>query len=449
MLDTRESAPISLPVNSRWRGRTAALLSPVREAEPAEAPSLPIRQPTRSRWSAIPGSVGGRVSFQGPLPGLLFAATLSGLCGAFLHPNGYAFLAALLAVLILGVACPLVATCRLKAYLEFEHARIREDEPAHALLRITNRGFWPAFGLVVGGRGFPVGVGLPGSSARPRGRQEVRGNLGRLPRGKYPLAPLSLVSAFPLALVEAGPAIEVPAALLVWPRTFPVGEMPEPDCPLQREGNFESRRVGTGGDLAGLRPYRQGDSLRQIHWRQTARHDRLIVCERHATRVPRIQVLLDTDPRSHVGAGGDGTLEWAIRAAASLGETWANQGAEVLACFGDRVLPGAGGQRQVRDLLDLAARVPAAGCSLQDTWRAAERCRDGSPRVLVCTDRSLEHHQAFPAEPDLWLVVLHCAGFSSEAQSATVRRARVLHVADAASMPMALHRGWLQSAGGR
>ena len=44
---------------------------------------------------------------------------------------------------------------------------------------------------------------------------------------------------------------------------------------------------------------------------------------------PRIQIVLDTHPASHLGSGPDSSREWAIRVAASFAEGWINQGAEV------------------------------------------------------------------------------------------------------------------------
>jgi uncharacterized protein (DUF58 family) len=103
----------------------------------------------------------------------------------------------------------------------------------------------------------------------------------------------------------------------------------------------------------GVRDFRRGDSLRRIHWAQTARHERLIVTERQALRLPTVQVILLLD-----GAlpGPEQEREWAIRAAMSLIEGWSRCGAQL------DILVQDGGSRRLTgglsSLRDALARLP-------------------------------------------------------------------------------------------
>jgi hypothetical protein len=179
--------------------------------------------------------------------------------------------------------------------------------------------------------------------------------------------------------------------VLVWPRTFAPGAVPRVAGDRSFEGSVFRNKAGTTGDLLGVRPYRQGDSPRRIHWRQTARHDRLVVCELQSPAHPLAQVVVDTDPEAHAGDGPQGSREWAIRVAASLIEGWLDQGAQVGAVVDGRTFPAQGGAAQVRLLLDALARIPPrGGSSLCDLREIAEWNRfQGALRVIVTTDRGL------------------------------------------------------------
>ena len=148
-------------------------------------------------------------------------------------------------------------------------------------------------------------------------------------RGEYPLRSPVVTSGFPFGLWLARRELSVAGTLLVWPRTFPVGPVPESVRGHSSDGLALRDKPGTWGDLLGVRPYRRGDSLRRIHWPQTARHGQLVVCEVQSSAVSRVQIVLDTHPSSHTGSAPDGSREWAIRVAASFVEGWIRQGVEV------------------------------------------------------------------------------------------------------------------------
>jgi uncharacterized protein (DUF58 family) len=383
---------------------------------------------------------------------LVFAAVLATVCGYFVHANGYTLAVAVVAILIAGLVIPRAAALRLRGSLRFERNRIREGECTSGTVRVSNGAPWPVVGIGIAGEGFGENCrGLHLSWLGAGRSREITTRLGPLPRGEYPTQAAVLNSVFPLTLVDSGRPLETPDPLLVWPRTFPTGGLPESDLHAYREGNFESRRIGSGGDLAGLRPFRHGDSLRQIHWQQSARHDRLIVCERQATRLPRVRIVLDTDPSSHAHSEGDdsgrndGTLEWGIRIAASLAESWLRGGAEAGVIFGDRVLPPGGGEWQLRAVLDLAARVPRTGSPFAATRRLLERERDDALTVLVSTDLGLcDGASSMRSDPSLWFVVLSNDGFGGASETIAVQtpRSHTLRISEPKAVPGALRRGW-------
>lgn len=82
-----------------------------------------------------------------------------------------------------------------------------------------------------------------------------------------------------------------PAALLVCPAAEPPGRLELP------EGMGRPRPVPRGKSVSGedyeLRPYREGDSLRVIHWKQSAKRDELVARELLEDRRPLVALTFD------------------------------------------------------------------------------------------------------------------------------------------------------------
>jgi uncharacterized protein (DUF58 family) len=71
-------------------------------------------------------------------------------------------------------------------------------------------------------------------------------------------------------------------------------------------------------DAVVVRSYRQGDDLRRVHWRTTARRDELMVRVEEWAQRGEITVLLDHRAAAHRGAGASSSLEYAVSLAASV-----------------------------------------------------------------------------------------------------------------------------------
>jgi uncharacterized protein (DUF58 family) len=74
----------------------------------------------------------------------------------------------------------------------------------------------------------------------------------------------------------------------------------------------------SGEDDIATREYREGDDLRRVHWRSTAKRGELMVRREEQPRQMRATVLLDTRARGHRGDGPASSFEWAVSAAASV-----------------------------------------------------------------------------------------------------------------------------------
>ena len=108
-------------------------------------------------------------------------------------------------------------------------------------------------------------------------------------------------------------------------------------------------RAGSGNELFGIREYRQGDSLRRIHWRSSARLGELVVREYEPPGVHSVTIAVDPAPPS-----GD-VADQIARLAAS--EAWD--------CLrdGGRVKLGTLETRDQWEVLEWLARYPGADAS--------------------------------------------------------------------------------------
>ena len=122
---------------------------------------------------------------------------------------------------------------------------------------------------------------LPQGSARiadlaAGGEARVRLPLAAPARGRVRLERVRLASAHPCGLFRAWTWVHTPIEMLVYPH--PYGSLPLPTQAARQAG--ERPRPGVGADeWAGLRPFRDGDSPRQVDWKAYARESPLLVKE--------------------------------------------------------------------------------------------------------------------------------------------------------------------------
>jgi uncharacterized protein (DUF58 family) len=369
-----------------------------------------------------------------PLGGLGLALVVSLGCAHFVHPRAFVPAPGLLLVLVLGVAWPWLSLIPLRAIVGFSKERAREGEPVEISSEVSNWFPCPAWGVVLEGESVLLGFdSIPG---RRKTRQSAEHE--PLCRGVHPRGRLHLKTGFPFGLFEARRVVRVDRPLLVWPRTFPVPTLPHPSGENDLEGGVSRTRAGAAGDVLGVRPYRRGDSPRRIHQAQSARHDRLIVCELESTARPLVLIALDDDLASHAGTGTDSSREWAIRIAASLFEGWLARGAEIAGLWRGEFLAPAAGNAHQQAFLDALARLPdTPGPNLgtlldHPDWRSFRGLR-----VLIASDRALANRGP-ETLAGVRLVVLHADAFSVEprpARPAEPTRPSWLWINDPAQVP--------------
>jgi len=355
--------------------------------------TLPIPRPNSRRlrgFSFRRALVWPNVARYGPLLTVFVIIAASALCALVVDARVSAIGAAAGSVAFIGVLWPWLSLRCLRGQLSFGAARAAEGDLVLAQLQLHNALPATVYGMVLHGL---APENEPATLLQPvAGRRDIVLDWEiATRRGLYPLSEPTLSSGFPFGLWEARRLVVTQSTLLVRPRTFVTGPIPSVAGHRQHEGAVASGAVGGGGDIVGVRPFRDGDSLRRVHWAQTARCDRLIVCETQGTQLPMLEVAIDLDTRFQGGRGQDSTREWAIRIAASLCAGWCNDGA-VLTLYVDKTVLGpASGARHRDAMLDALGSVPpldtpgAAGSKLADICRATVPRQKAGLRVIVTT----------------------------------------------------------------
>jgi uncharacterized protein (DUF58 family) len=160
----------------------------------------------------------------------------------------------------------------------------------------------------------------------PGGHRELSYQIRSDTRGKFTIGPLRVRVADAFGLVEISRSFSATNTLVVTPKIFSLPRATAQSSWLG-EGDGGMRTISaTGEDDAAPRPYRDGDGLRRVHWRSTARYGELMVRrEEHQWR-NSASVFLDTRRGSHSGTGTSATFEFAVSAAASIGAHLAEEG---------------------------------------------------------------------------------------------------------------------------
>ena len=182
-------------------------------------------------------------------------------------------------------------------------------------------------------------------------------------RGSYQIRADGLTFTDPLGLWRVRVPLGEGATVVVLPRPVPV-VLPSIDgaAPAGR------LRADRGEELAGLRDYRRGDRLSSVHWRQSARLDRLVVVDAERRTRARRTVLLDTRAAAYDDGRADGR-------------------------------PGPAGRRERRSRAATGADVHNAASARADEWSRAATGADvlewGRPSTGLGRSRAATGANAF------------------------------------------------------
>ncbi len=134
-------------------------------------------------------------------------------------------------------------------------------------------------------------------------------------RGQHELDSFSASALLPLRLAQGPRLASAGTRFIVVPRVTPVLPLELPrSARYQPGGTALASLVGESMELVGVRPYRDGDRIRDLHAKTWARTGEPAVREYHQECFSRVGVVLDTDAR----AAGEDAFEAEISLAAGI-----------------------------------------------------------------------------------------------------------------------------------
>lgn len=255
------------------------------------------------------------------------------------------------------------------------------------------------------------------TSMGPRGDYTWRVTTLCRQRGRYQLGPIRLATSDPFGFFPMTRELTPTTNVVIYPLTFdiysfalPVGVLPGGEAVRRRTHHITT-------NASGVRDYAPGDSFGRIHWRSTARRDRLIVKEFELDPLADIWIVVDMSLASHTAPRqeqirpfqtGDvpawmrmdefklpeTTEEYTVTIAASLADYFLKFDRAVgMLAYGqsNEILQPDRGERQMNRILETLAVLRAQGqVPLQDMLHAESHLFPRGTTVIVVTPTTQE-----------------------------------------------------------
>jgi uncharacterized protein (DUF58 family) len=210
--------------------------------------------------------------------------------------------------------------------------------------------------------------------------RRVAGNYHFKRRGRFKIDGVDARCNYPFGLVSLGKHFPQPLEFLIYPKIFPLQEIVE----RHAEGVLlrDSRRRGHGGGLLNVRPFLPGDDYRRLHWKASAKLERMMLKEFALEEGDAIWLHFNPLPRSQTVKGDEEIFELGVATAASIAYHGRNLGLRLLfSAPGLRLTPADPGDH-VRAFLDYLAEVGIGPRALSDEGLRVP-ARRGDEAVLV------------------------------------------------------------------
>jgi uncharacterized protein (DUF58 family) len=279
----------------------------------------------------------------------------------------------------------------LRAERQLSRERALPGEPIEVTLTITNTGAHIESLLIEDQ--LPTGVKIISGetsllTALPaQASIELRYTL-TAPRGYYRFLETLITAADCLGVRQRQILLSTPGRIFVQPRVQRMGRVNiRPRGTRVYAGFIPARKGGSGVEFFGVRQYQQGDPLRWINWRASARHHQaLFINQFEQERVADVGIILDTRRRSEVCTRGASLFEFGVNAAAALADSFLNDGNRVgLLLYGtqlDWTLPGYGKIQRERILQSLARAEPGESQVFEKLGNLPKRLLPANSKIV-------------------------------------------------------------------
>lgn len=244
---------------------------------------------------------------------------------------------------------------------------------------------------------------LPGRAREGRLRYRASCDRGR---GRFTVGPVKVTVTDPLGFFRRTLTLPVYGELVVFPRTFPIGDLGLRFLQSSVQISASTpQRAGQTPLFWGTREYEPGDNPRHIHWRMSARWDALILKQFESPSNVDITCFLDLHRDTLRGVGRSSNVEQAIRVAASVAEHAAARDHPFqLVADGEEAVvlrPGTGTAHLIECLDALARARPVGGVPYADLLRrGGQLLAPGSVAVLIFNGLGFDREAVFAVAAD-------------------------------------------------
>lgn len=215
-------------------------------------------------------------------------------------------------------------------------------------------------------------------------------------RGKFRLGPVRVESHYPFLLFEKSLTLNEYSTVIVYPEITRLKSFPVYEQIMTHSNNKIITSTGGSNEFFGVREYQDGDSIRIIDWKVSARLDELVVKEFEKPLGHSTFIMLDINHKHITGNRTDSNFERGINIAASVAKNRIENNDNLGLILGDDYLLPGTGKEQLYLILERLALVQSSRTkNLLDSFNEAERLvPSGSILVLLCTgwEPEYEYH---------------------------------------------------------
>jgi uncharacterized protein (DUF58 family) len=184
-------------------------------------------------------------------------------------------------------------------------------------------------------------------------------------RGVFGIGPLEVRREFPLGLFKNRRIVDERCFIRIYPHLYPNrGFHLVAGGTRERVGLNTIDKSGLSNDFFGVREYRPGDSRRLIHWKSTARQQKLMVKELEMPADLDLTAVIDLDSAAWSGDEKYNTFEYSVKIVGAVSEEVLAKGYGLrIIAMGDgrQELEAKGGRREFPRVLDFLAGLKQAG----------------------------------------------------------------------------------------
>ena len=192
---------------------------------------------------------------------------------------------------------------------------------------------------------------------------EIKYNYLCFKRGEYKMGPFVIYFFDPLNLFYFKRTYYVYSGVVVYPQIFKIERLPALTRSILPWFGIETARTsGDDDEFYGTREYKDGESVKRIHWISSARKNKLIVKQFQLQSFFGTTIIFNLEKAKNLGEGKESVAEYIIKIAASVAHYLTERGVsiELLAHIGEIVhLPFNKGQEHLENILKILAIAQA------------------------------------------------------------------------------------------